>query len=285
MLKNALTRLSTLRPLRRVVLPLLERFNPGDIRIRHHYTGRRLLIHSYRHKGYWFHGRRRERETMEFFRQVLRQGDTVVEVGGHIGYLTMLFADLVGKTGRVVVCEPGRNNLPYIRANVASLPNVELVELAVADADGTASFFEEELTGQNNSLLGDYDNFRRNRELAFSDQHYRRREVETVRLDTLVRQRSLRPDLIKVDIEGAEYMALAGARETLAEHRPMLLVEVTRQAADVFAALAGAGYLLFTPEGRPLSDAAELDGNICALHRATHLDRIPSWPWPNARAA
>jgi FkbM family methyltransferase len=285
MFEKALSNLSSLRPLRRIVLPILERFNPGDLRIRHHYTGRRLLLHSYRHKGYWFHGRRREQETMQFFQRVLRPGDTVVEVGGHIGYLTMWFAELVGKTGRVVVFEPGRNNLPYLRANVAELPSVQIIEAAVSDRDGTATFFEEELTGQNNSLVGDYERFEQNRRSAFSKQCYHDRDVLTVRLDTFLRERSLRPDLVKIDIEGAELMALAGATDVLADQLPMLMVEVTRRSAEVFRLLTGIGYRLFTPAGGPLLDAESVNDNVCALHSAKHQDRLPDWPWGNEQAA
>lgn len=44
---------------RKTLLPLFERLNPGDITIRNHRTSDRLKLHSFRHKGYWFHGRRR----------------------------------------------------------------------------------------------------------------------------------------------------------------------------------------------------------------------------------
>src|SRR4051812_38251537 len=190
MLNTMLSKLSSARVLRRAALPLLKRFNPGNIRIRHHYTGGRLLLHSFRHKGYWFHGRRREQATMQFFQQALRSGDTVVEVGGHIGYLTMLFAQIVGQAGRVVVFEPGQNNLPYLRENVGRLPGVEIIEKAVSDQDGFAAFFEEQITGQNNSLLIDYERFSQNRQLAFSNEAYERRDVTTVRLDAFLEQRA-----------------------------------------------------------------------------------------------
>jgi FkbM family methyltransferase len=285
MLTKTLANLSTSRLLRCIVLPLFERLNPGDIRIRHHYTGQRMLLHSYRHKGYWFHGRRREQSTMQFFQQVLRPGDTVIEVGGHIGYLTMLFARLVGEAGHVVVFEPGRNNLPYLCANVAGLPSVQVIESAVSNADGTASFFEEELTGQNNSLFGDYERFERNRKFAFSRRAYHEQSVATVRLDSFIRGRGIRPDLLKIDIEGAEYMALVGAADALAECLPILMVEVTRQAPDVFCLLTGLGYQLFTPEGRPLRDAESVNENICAVHPTRHKDRLPHWDWAHGQVA
>jgi FkbM family methyltransferase len=286
MLSNILSKLSAARALRRIALPIFERFNPGDIRIRHQYAGGRMLLHSYRHKGYWFHGQRREQATMQFFQQVLRPGDSVVEVGGHIGYLTMLFAQIVGRTGRVVVFEPGQNNLPYLRVNVHNLPGVEIVEQAVSDEDGVAAFFEEQLTGQNNSLLGNYERFAQNRKLAFSNEGYQQREVRTVRLDSFLQQRALRPDLVKIDIEGAEFLALKGAMKMLTEHRPMLMIEITCRVAEVFQLLTSAGYLLFTPDGRPLAGSGEqASDNVCALHTDKLRDRLPNWLRANDNAA
>lgn len=58
-----------------------------DLTIRHHYTDDALCLHPYRHKGYWFHGRTREREAMIRFAEIIRPGDTIVEVGGTLAML------------------------------------------------------------------------------------------------------------------------------------------------------------------------------------------------------
>jgi len=265
------------RWMRRIALPIFERINPGNVHIRHHYTRRRFVLHSYRHKGYWFHGLRREQATMQFFQQVLSPGDSVIEVGGHIGYLTLWFAELVGTAGRVLVFEPGNNNLPYLRENTAGVTNVELFEMAISDTDGVASFFEEGLTGQNNSLLADYRRFTNNRQLAFSGEEYCERSVATARLDTLLRTHALAADLVKIDIEGAEYLALAGATELLTTQRPMLMVEVTERAGEVIALLSSFGYELFTPSGINLATDGGCEGNVCALHPQKHAAQRDRW--------
>ncbi|MEM9351986.1 MAG: FkbM family methyltransferase [Planctomycetota bacterium] len=271
--------------LRKVALPLLRSLNPGDITLRHHYTGAPVRLHSFRHKGYWFHGRRREQETMEFFRRLLAPGDCVIEVGGHIGYISLYFADLVGPAGRVMVFEPGSNNIPYIRQNVASIQQIDLKEVAVSDQDGIASFFEEELTGQNNSLHADYDVFQENRHRAFASEEYSKRRVETIRLDTLLSGEGLTPDLIKIDIEGAELMALKGARETLSRACPVVMVEVTRQKAEVFAFFEGLGYQLFNDTGVRLDRPDAMDFNVCALHPEKHVEKLDQLSWNRAQAA
>jgi FkbM family methyltransferase len=77
---------------------------------------------------------------MDLFAQLIPEGPTVIELGGHIGYVTQFFSKLVGGTGRVIVFEPGTNNLPYIRRNTEFLPNTCLVEAAVCDTDGMIQF-------------------------------------------------------------------------------------------------------------------------------------------------
>ena len=143
--------------MRRVLLPIFARVNPGEVTIRNHYSGHALRLHSFRHKGYWFHGRRREAATMALFPRVIRQGDLVAEVGGHIGYISQYFSQLVGESGHVVVFEPGPNNLPFLRRNTRDLPNVQVVALGVGREPGHADFFIEGLTGQNNSFVANFE--------------------------------------------------------------------------------------------------------------------------------
>ncbi len=105
--------------LRRLAIPLLRRVNLGDVTIKHHWTGDPLRLHSFKHKGYWYFGKRREWQNMQRFAELLGPGDRVIDVGGHIGYLSLYFSKLVGPSGHVYTLEPGANNLVYTRANLA----------------------------------------------------------------------------------------------------------------------------------------------------------------------
>ncbi len=86
-----LARLNENPLLRSLGLPLLKAFN-RDISIRHHWLDRKIKLNLFAHKGYWFHGRHREAEEMQAIRALIAAGDTVVEVGGHIGYISLWFA-------------------------------------------------------------------------------------------------------------------------------------------------------------------------------------------------
>jgi FkbM family methyltransferase len=256
---------TTLRlALRKAVLATLRRFNPGDISIRHHYTGDRIKLHSFMHKGYWFHGKRREHETMELFARLIAPADTVIEIGGHIGYISLYFSHLVGSQGKVVVFEPGMNNLPYTRANLSGKANVLLVEKAAADFTGTAPFYVENYTGQNNSLLSDYAPFEENLRNAGLQTAIRKSvvEVECVKLDEfLAHSVADAPSLIKIDVEGAEIIVLKGMADTLRLRNASLMIEVTDKAEEVFNVVTAAGYKGFTEACTPIQSAAGLRGN------------------------
>jgi len=243
---------------RKVFLRIFSRLNPGDISIRHHFTNDRLTLHSFKHKGYWFHGRNREKETINLFSDLISPGDVVLDVGGHIGYMSLLFAKLATSSGKVIVFEPGTNNLPYIRKNIAEHQNIELQELAVSNERGTASFYVEDLTGQNNSLVKDYEIFQENVKSASVSGRVDEDVVETTTIDHFVDERNLAPSFVKIDIEGAEAMAIRGAINTIQKRRPILMVEVTKDYEQVFEMFQECGYRMFSSARAELSSPNDL---------------------------
>jgi FkbM family methyltransferase len=256
---------------RRIGLPLLARLNPGDIHLRHHFTGDRVRLDAFRHKGYWFHGRRREAASMRLFGRLIGPGDVVLDVGGHIGYVALYFAALVGPTGRVFTFEPGENNLPYVRANTGAKHNITVVPKALGSARERRAFYLEALTGQNNSFLRDFERFHENRASAgLADVDVREVAVDVVTLDAFVAEQRVAPSFVKIDVEGFEGEVLAGARDTLAAVRPLLMVEVQVGAGEVFTTLRGLGYRLFRPDLREVAAADALDDNTFCFHEDAH---------------
>jgi FkbM family methyltransferase len=239
-------------PLRRIALAALRTFSPGDITIKHHWWPEaKVRLDCYRHKGYWFHGRNRERAFMERIAELVGEGDVAIDIGGHIGYLALHLRGLVGPEGRVIVFEPGANNLPYIQANCAAYPNIEIVTAACSEDDGEAEFWVEDLTGQNNSLLNNYKTFDDNKRRAFSGATTQAVKVKTLRLDGFLKERGLKPDFIKIDVEGAELQVLRGAEACLRAHKPKLMVEVTENKAEVETLLRGLGYAIHREGDKP----------------------------------
>ncbi len=96
--------------LRRFFLPLLNKYR-FDFTMTHPWNKEvRIYLNSFQHKGYWWHRKNREKDTMLLFTKIINTGNNVVEVGGHIGFITSFFASLVGENGRIFVFEPGITN-------------------------------------------------------------------------------------------------------------------------------------------------------------------------------
>jgi FkbM family methyltransferase len=142
-----------------------------------------------------------ERHMQRLFRERIRPGATVFDVGANVGFFTLLASKLVGDSGRVYAFEPLPRNLDFLERHVRlnELANVHVEALAVAATSGEAHF----RIARHASMGG----------LAEGGDL----RVVTASLDELIASgRVLRPDFIKMDIEGAESDALRGAARLLA---------------------------------------------------------------------
>lgn len=232
---------------RQIAIRILSKINPGDITIRHHYTRDKLVIHSFRHKGYWWHGRRREKASMTLLKKLIPAESTVVEVGAHIGYVSLFLKRVVGDSGKLFVFEPSDENFAYLRRNTAGLPGIRVIQAAVSDKSGRQALYVENYSGQNCSLVEDFNILEDNiASSGLSNVRKRIIEVDTVSLDDFLDSCSApAPSFVKVDAEGSELEVLRGLSRRLGQPGMALMVEVTRRHEEVFALLLTAGYALY----------------------------------------
>lgn len=263
--------------LRRLFLPIFSKINPGDVTINHQFTGDKVRLHSFKHKGYWFHGKNREKDTMRLFKTLIKEGDVVIEVGGHVGYISLYFSSLVAG-GKVYVFEPGPNNLPYIRNNLRTKENIVLLEQGVGSCKATFPFYIENLTGQNNSFVKDFSRFKENKENAFVHQVSTGEVmIEVVKLDDFVSQNSLIPNFIKVDVEGFEFEVVKGMLNILNIFQPMLMIEIQDNYEQIYEIMDNYGYVKFDDKLRPIGKEQQIRLNTFFLHRKKHssfLDQL-----------
>ncbi|HXG59056.1 MAG TPA: FkbM family methyltransferase [Thermoanaerobaculia bacterium] len=168
--------------------------------------GARWLMHSATH-GCWLGTY--ERDSQAVFARLVSRGDVVLDIGANVGFFTILASRLVGREGTVCAFEPLPRNVEllkeHVRLNAAS--NVRVFAVAVASTIGRASF---EVAGS--PSMG---------RLAETGSI----EVETASLDSFWRSGALSlPTFMKIDVEGAEYEVLTGARELLDAARPAILL-------------------------------------------------------------
>jgi FkbM family methyltransferase len=145
-----------------------------------------------------------------------RPGDYVIDGGGCWGDTALYFASEVGDSGKVFSFEFLPENMDILRRNLSLNPaltsRIELVPKALWDGSGEVIRYRA--GGPGTSLTRDHP-----------DEDSDALEVTTTTIDDLARSRNLpRIDFIKMDIEGAELKALAGAEETLRTHRPRLAI-------------------------------------------------------------
>ena len=162
------------------------------------------------HLRAWAEGRE-EPQMTACFKQALRPGDLVVDVGGYLGYFTLLAARAVGEAGEVVVVEANPQSQELLQRNIERngfSDRVVVHRTAVADSPGTATFYWDASDGSASGL-------------AAPDNVGGTYKVPVTTIDALLGDGAA-PDVIKIDIEGAEVRALAGMRATLARAAPGL---------------------------------------------------------------
>jgi FkbM family methyltransferase len=171
--------------------------------------------------------------------EYLSPGKVMFDVGGHIGYFSLIAATLVQPEGSIIAFEPSPQNASQFRQNLEVNPDlarrVRLEEVAVSDAPGTAAFEEGE-----NSYIGHLTT-----DSDTTTQSAAAVRVRTVALDSFADAEALWPDFVKVDAEGAESMIFRGMDKILTTSRPTLLVEIHDRSSylDLLTLLARQNYV------------------------------------------
>lgn len=187
-------------------------------------------------KGVW------EPVETALFRSEIHPGDVVVDVGANVGYFTLIAAQLVGDTGKVWAFEPDPDAFELLRRNVElnGYKNVTLVPKALGSEPGKLKLFRHATNRGDHRIYDPGDG----REAV---------EVEVTTLDHYFADAS-RLDLIKMDIQGAECAAVAGAAKTLErgddtavimEYTPQYIRQMGQDPQACLSALAGYGFSFF----------------------------------------
>jgi len=157
----------------------------------------------------------REVEATNIMEQILQEGQNVLDIGANIGYYVLIEAKAIKGKGKVYAIEPEPKNLAILKKNIY-LNNyadvVELFPLAISDKEGKVRL--------------DISAFSNRHILSSSDKSNNAIEVSSTTIDLFLRNRQ-KPDIIRMDIEGAEYLAINGAKNTLSGSKNLkLFIEI-----------------------------------------------------------
>lgn len=187
----------------------------------------------------------------------LAKGLTFFDLGANGGFFSIIAARAVGGDGRVISVDPDPDNCASIREQreLNAFSHWEARHAAVSDVRSTMQFSFSR-AGASTGHLG-------------APRHGEHTiDVETLTLDELASEYG-DPDLIKVDVEGAETLVLRGGRRVINEVRPRWIIELhgpelAREVRDTFV---GANYAIYSLDGREVPAEGEPPSHILARPR------------------
>ncbi len=162
-----------------------------------------------------------EANLTNFLLNFIESGDTVFDVGAHVGYYTMLSSTLVGEKGQVHSFEPTPRTFQTLKSNTSLKTNVTINNNAVLDKETEIEFVDY---GPKYSAFNSFQK-RTGDEMAFLSQP-EKIKVKTISLDKYTTEKNLIPNFIKIDAEGAEYLILEAMIDILKNKKPIVTIEV-----------------------------------------------------------
>lgn len=189
--------------------------------------GKKILLDMHNEKSRWLGTY--EPELVEAVRTLVQPGMTIYDVGANIGYVSMIFADAVGDSGKVLAFEPLPENAARIQYNVHlnTYPNIWVYEYAVIDAEKPVIFYRHRSPGMGKAAGS----------AGRTDQSYEETiTVHGINLDNFIFEKENPvPQLVKIDIEGGEVLAIPGMRRLLSNYSPTLLIELHGEESEQVA--------------------------------------------------
>lgn len=158
-----------------------------------------------------------EPEKTECLASIVKEGMIAIDVGAHVGYYSLIMAKGVGPSGKVYSFEPRDLNRGFLKKHIRvnGVENVTVFSKCVGDREGKVSF--ETRTGTGTGHLSEEGDV----------------TVEMTTLDGAIKEGLLQaPDLLKIDVEGAEVQVLRGATETIRNAKPIMVLAVHSEALE-----------------------------------------------------
>ncbi|MDP4011166.1 MAG: FkbM family methyltransferase [Candidatus Roizmanbacteria bacterium] len=154
-----------------------------------------------------------EKFETELVKKEVQRGDVVLDIGANIGYYTLIFAKLVGEKGKVYAFEPDPTNFKLLKKNVLinGYKNVIFVQKAVSQKNGIVKLY---LCDDNKGDHRIYD--------SGDDRDFL--EIESIKLDDYFCGKNRKINFIKMDIQGAEGLALQGMTDILKRNDELKII-------------------------------------------------------------
>ena len=188
----------------------------------------------------------------------LAKGKSVVfDIGAHIGICALPISRVIKEGGLYYSFEPAEANRKYLVTHLKmnNIDNVIVVSILVGDKCGNCVEFYESSSDSGMNSLCQPEN---------KDSIYNKVVKEQITLDSFVAKNGCIPELIKIDVEGAEINVLKGAKSVLREYHPEIIIsvhpkhlEILGHSVDELAKeIRGIGYQIYNVDG------SQVNGNL-----------------------
>lgn len=175
------------------------------------------------------------------FKKSIKGGNIVLDIGANIGYYTLIAAKLVGEKGRVYAFEPDKDNFEILKKNVAinGYKNIILINKAVSNKTEKLKLYISEKD------MGSHSLYKQEKNQKFV-------LIDSIKLDDFFKDEKI--NVIKIDIEGAEFKAFKGMNTLLSqndnlkifmEYHPIMLKKSGINPKEFLISLIKEGFKLY----------------------------------------
>jgi len=175
----------------------------------------------------------------KLFKKIVKEGMVVLDLGANIGYYTLIAARIVGGKGKVYAFEPESDNYKLLLKNIEvnGFNNVIPIQKAATNNNGKIDFFKNNVNFGSHSIC--------------NLENTEKTTVDTVKIDDFLNEKV---DVIKMDIEGGEFLALEGMKKVIekskevtlfTEFNPTLIKNTNKDPNEFIAILKRAGFEIF----------------------------------------
>jgi len=159
----------------------------------------------------------------DFIINYLKIGDVFIDGGANIGYYSLLASKIVGNNGQVYSFEPTPRIYSILKNNLKRKKNAHPYRVALLDENKMINFTD---FGLKHSLYNSVNELPENHIAKKESKDINNIIVETKTIDRFCKNHNLKPDFIKLDIEGSESRAILGAKKIISKYKPIIAMEI-----------------------------------------------------------
>lgn len=168
-------------------------------------------------------GKSFETDVLQIFVGLIKPGFVILDIGANVGLYSLLGSELVGSEGRILAFEPEPNTYAALLKNLSvnRIHNVSALPMALSDSNGLVELAVPEEVKAKFEYGDSYLSMKP------ADANKSTAPIPCRRLDEVLEEMNiLKVDVVKINVEGAEYLCLSGAKGLLnGVHKPVILLE------------------------------------------------------------